>query len=45
MEWGTFVMELRYMIVPRGYTITAQTPSGSDGMKIQPNTVMWVSAY
>lgn len=34
MEWGTFVMESRYMVVPRGYTMTAQTPSGKNGMKI-----------
>lgn len=34
MEWGSFVMDSRYMVVPRGYTMTAQTPSGDDGMKI-----------
>ncbi len=34
MEWGSFVMNSRYMIVPRGYTLMAQTPSGDEGMKI-----------
>ena len=34
MEWGTFVMKSRYMVVPRGYTMTAQTPTGVNGMKI-----------
>ena len=34
MEWGSFVMSSRYMVVPRGHTIIAQTPSGTNGMKI-----------
>ncbi len=34
MEWGTFVMESNYMVVPRGYVKVAQTPSGINGMKI-----------
>lgn len=34
MEWGTFVMESRYIVVPRGHSETAMTPSGTNGMKI-----------
>ena len=34
MEWGTFVMDSRYVVVPRGYVQTALTPTGRNGMKI-----------
>lgn len=34
MEWGTFIMRSRYLVVPRGHAKTAQTPDGADGMKI-----------
>ena len=34
MEWGTFVMDSRYVVIPRGYTQTALTPEGANGMKI-----------
>lgn len=34
MEWGSFVMDSRCMVVPRNHTMTAQTPSGENGMKI-----------
>ena len=34
MEWGPFVMDSRYMVVPRGHSMIAQTPSGVNGMKI-----------
>ena len=34
MEWGTFIMENRYLVIPRGHTQIAQTPSGLNGMKV-----------
>ena len=34
MECGTFVMDSRYVIVPRGHTQVLQTPSGNNGIKI-----------
>ena len=34
MEWGSFVMDSRWIVVPRGYVTQAQTPSGPNGMKI-----------
>ena len=33
MEWGTFVLEAKYSVVPRGYTQTALTPTGTNGLK------------
>ena len=33
MEWGPFVLPSKYVIVPRGFTQQAQTPSGQNGMK------------
>ena len=34
MEWGTFELGSRYMVVPRGFSQVAFTPSGQNGMKI-----------
>lgn len=35
MEWGTFIMRSRYLIIPRGHTQVAQTPSGVNGLTIK----------
>jgi choloylglycine hydrolase len=32
MEWGSFDMKSRVVIIPRGYTFTAHTPDGKPGM-------------
>lgn len=34
MEWGSFIVDSRYVVIPRGYTKISQTPSGTNGMKI-----------
>jgi choloylglycine hydrolase len=35
MEWGTFDLNSRLVIVPRGYTFTANTPDGKPGITWQ----------
>jgi choloylglycine hydrolase len=35
MEWGTFDLRSRVVIVPRGYTFTSHTPDGQPGMPIR----------
>jgi choloylglycine hydrolase len=32
MEWGSFDMKSRVVVIPRGYTFTARTPDGKPGM-------------
>ena len=34
MEWGGFVLESNLILVPRGYTHNALTPTGRDGLRL-----------
>ena len=38
LEWGSFIMESHYVIVPRGHSYTSLTPSGMNGVK-------WTTRY
>ena len=33
-EWGGSFLQSRYVVVPRGYTQTAFTPEGKDGLSL-----------
>lgn len=33
-EWGTFIMESKYVVFPRGHVMAGETPSGAPGMNL-----------
>ena len=41
MEWGTFDLRSRVVVVPRGYSFTGHTPDGKPGITWLGSMVWW----